>query len=276
MKFKILILLLLISGLSFAGDDVEGQLLKNPLLELTPFVGHYEQILQFKDGYRSNSANWKTYNWGALLQLKEKKSIVTIKSTFLTDKETLRTFHSRWLFSYDWRILKDENIFLQLKYFDDQPIEGTFSGHRFTAGFHYNNVLNSREFNDFINFYAQVNYVINGFDEFLIPPYYNDADFTGMIESVFGVVINLFDVLYFEQNMDVYTVPTGWITMTPQHSIFDTKIWLQFKNLRLQYKHSCYHTFEDKLDSFPVINGGMDYITLQYTFKWKHHYEFGL
>ena len=268
-KFITILFLFLTNSFIFAQDG----LLKDPTLTVRPRIGVGENLYQFK-AEKENDLSWYYYTYGVDIQLEEKRTWVTLKGDLLMDRDSKETFQSFWYFSYDWRVFKSDKLFLQLKYEGAQEVPSTegnvkFEGNFTTVGIHYNNVYHQREYDDLINLYAQVNYILAGNQMFLTKPYLR-ADFNESFETTFGVVINIADVLFVEQNAIIYTKPTGWITMSPYHSYFDTKAWVDFKNVRLGFKHTCFHTFDDKFDGFPEINGGQDSFFLEYSLSWEN------
>lgn len=207
------------------------------------------------------------------------------KGGFIYDVHETTIKNSIWDFNLEFRLIKDQPIFLQAE-ISAINVSGhnasTYNfprihGEEISIGIHYNNQKHFKNRSSFknkdvnsqlINFYAQFDYLIYS-EYILIEPYVRELnqDNSNTIKNTIGVVLNIRNVLYFEQGINVITKHNLFdeITMSPYYSDFNTKVTLAYKKLNLAFEHICYHPLVSDNEN-PYVEGVTNNISLNLEF----------
>lgn len=170
-------------------------------------------------------------------------------------------------FSLNYRLLNNEDVYLTTSTFISEifnnPKRTVIDGNNFKIGLNYNVV--NQKFPNIVNFYASVDYLV--FSKFhTLLPYGNHFNATNNIDNVIGIVLNIKDFIYFEQNFHTITesnLPS--LTFSPYYSDYTTKFWISYKQFNLCYEHTCFHPIESDNDN-PKISGVLNSVFLEFNF----------
>lgn len=201
----------------------------------------------------------------------------------LTDLVNQKHRQSYWNFGLEAEISKKEPIYAMIDLNAIQVLGNSYEGVVWDGvdirvGLGYNNNKFKQELDNIVNFYGEMTFVLHHkYDVWDGSDYSRDItlDYTNTINNEIGAVINLFDLLYIEQNINFYTEQFLFkeLTMSPFHSDFLSKVYIKpfnrairrnmFSNMEIWYEHICYHPIVSA-NNFVWIEGVINNIGIKF------------
>jgi hypothetical protein len=202
-----------------------------------------DNIVDFNAGIRFNI--WKEKLW------------IEGRTKLYTEK--FKPFLSEWNFYLDYNLV--EKLYFRFETSHDVSIEQlnieySRNSDLTAIGLYYNYIINNPiEFKMpdpvSIEFYAAASYILN--HNYLItqqPEYdYIMFDWPDALQTIIGLRINIYkNILYYEQNLKMYTSINGWIGFTPFYSDYTSILDVRIENVFLRLSHTCYHPIAGNTD----------------------------
>lgn len=192
----------------------------------------------------------------------------------ILDHTTIR--NSLWTFNLEFQPVKSQPIFLKAEIDATQTTghkypsykEPRIDGEEFYVSIHYNNQKHKRQYDSFVNFFAQLDYLVHS-KYMTIDPYVRELnqDNSTAFRTIIGLVVNIKDVIYLEQGMTTLTEQFLFdaVTFTPYNSYYTTKAWVTYKKTSVAYEHICHHPLYSA-NKNPLIGGVSNRVYLNFAF----------
>ena len=188
----------------------------------------------------------KAANAGIRFNLWKQKLWLEGRSKLYLD-QSFKPIHADFNFYLDYNLI--EKLYLRLESNVDQNIQAEQyrSGRNSLVGLYYNYIVNNGieyKMPDpvSIDFYAGVCYLLH--HKYMVgdSERYFIIDWPDAVQTLIGLRINVFkNIVYYEQNLKMYTEINGWIGFTPFYSDYTSIVDIRIKDVFLRLSHTCHH-----------------------------------